>query len=171
MPRVEDHPGAREIERRGGVLRPRQARQAPQVLARPRMFGIGSRPRGQPLENLLPPLPHDVRHPGRVDLFAKPVETVGGVDGRRAEERAYLRRRDALADQQLVAGLQTQRHLAADRLQTAGELTDPPLARVVRIMRRQAPRVNCTGVAISPAARFCAGIRCVSAMAIFSASV
>ena len=95
------------------------------------MLGIGPRPRGQPLENLPPPLPHDVRHPGRVDLFAETVETVGGVDGRRAEERAYLRRRDALADQQRVAGLQTQRHLAADRLQTAGELTDPPLARVV----------------------------------------
>ena len=91
------------------------------------MLGIGPRPRGQPLENLPPPLPHGVGHPGRVDLFAETVETVGGVNGRRAEKRAHLRRRDAVADERRVAGLQAQRHLAANRLQAAGELTDPTL--------------------------------------------
>ena len=95
------------------------------------MLGIGPRPRGQPLEDLPSPLPHGGRHPRRVELFAEPVETIGGVDGRRAEKRAHLRRRDAVADERRVAGLQAQRHLAADRLQTAAELTDPPLVRVV----------------------------------------
>ena len=69
--------------------------------------------------NLPPPLAHSVRHARRVELFAEPVETVGAVDGRRAEKRAHLRRRDAVADERRVAGLEAQRHLAADRLQTA----------------------------------------------------
>ena len=40
MPRVQHHPGARQIEVRGGALRPGQARQAPQILAPSRMLGI-----------------------------------------------------------------------------------------------------------------------------------
>ena len=39
------------------------------------------------------------------------------------------------------------------------------------MMRRQAPRVKRTGVAASPAPRFCAATRCVSAMATFSAAM
>ena len=41
--------------------------------------------------------------------------------------RAVMR----FADERRLAGLQPERHLAADRLQTAGELADPPLAGVV----------------------------------------
>ena len=95
------------------------------------MLWIGPRPRGQPLDDLPSPLPHNVGHPGRVDLFAEPVETVGGVDGRRAEKTWHLRRRDAVADERRVAGLQAESHLSAHRLQAAGELTDPPLVRVL----------------------------------------
>ena len=50
---------------------------------------------------------------------------------RLAEEPADLPGRDAVADERGVAGLQPERHLAADRLQTAGELADAPLAGVV----------------------------------------
>ena len=76
-------------------------------------------------------MPHGFRQRRCVKPVAETVETVGRVDERRAEKRAHLRRRDAVADERRVAGLQTQRHLAADRLQAAGELTDAPFARVV----------------------------------------
>ena len=130
MPRVEDGPGARQIRCRPAALRPRQACQALQVLAPARKLGIGRRQSRQPRQDLPPPGPHDFRQRPCIELFAETIETVRVVDARLAEKRAHLRRGDALADQRRVAGLQPQRHLPADRLQAAGELTYPPLARV-----------------------------------------
>ena len=61
----------------------------------------------------------------------RPAEPVGVRGIRLAEQRTHLRRGDAVVDQRRVAGLEPQRHLAADRLQAAGELADTLLAGVV----------------------------------------
>ena len=130
MTSVEDRLGAREVERRLGASRPWQVRQTLELLARPRMVGIGRRPRRQPREDLPPALADDGRQPRRVDPFAETVETVRLAD-RLAQIRSDLPDPDAVAYERRVAGLESQRHLAADRPQAAGELADPPFARVV----------------------------------------
>ncbi len=131
MPRVQHCPGARQVRRLGGALRPGQAHQALQVLAPACLLGVGRRQPGQPRQNLPPPSPHGFRQRRCVQRFAETVEAVRVAGARGAEERAHLRRRDALANRRRVAGLEPERHLPADRLQAPGEMTNPPLARVV----------------------------------------
>ena len=89
------------------------------------MLGIGTQAHGQPRQDLPPPLPHGVRHPGRGEFFVEAVEPARVLGARCAEKRTHLRRRDAVAHQRRVAGLEPQRHLAADRLHAACELADP----------------------------------------------
>ena len=92
MPCIEDRPGAREIEPPGGALRPGQARQATQILAFSPILGIGRQQPGQPREDLPPPLPHGVRHPARVELFAEAVDTrTAQRDDRRRRVRAFTK--------------------------------------------------------------------------------
>ena len=131
MPRVEDRPRARQIERRAGAHGPGQAHQTSQVLAGAGVLGIAGRPRRHLLDDLPPPDPHGRRQDRRVELAAQAIEPVGVAFVRLAEEPAELPGGDAVADEGGVAGLQPERHLAADRVQTAGELADPPLAGVV----------------------------------------
>ena len=95
------------------------------------MLGIGGRPQRQPAEGLPAALAHGRRQRRRVEPWPHPLETVAIPTGRLAEIGAELPRADALADERGVAGLEPERHLAADRLQAAGELAHPPLARVV----------------------------------------
>ncbi len=78
-----------------------------------------------------PPRAHGPRQRRVVEPLAEAAEPVGAGGVRLAEQRARLRRGDAVADQRRVAGLEPQRHLAADRLQAAGQLAYALLAGVV----------------------------------------
>ena len=118
-------------ERRLGAGRPWHAQEAVEVLARPVTLGVGGRACGQLREDPPPPCAHRLRQRSGVEPPADAAEPVGVRGIRLAEQRAHLRRGDAVADQRRVAGLEPQRHLAADRLQAAGELAHPLLAGVV----------------------------------------
>ena len=131
VPGVEDRVRARQVERRLGAGRPWHAQQAVEVLARPVMLGVGGRACGQLREDPPPPHAHGLGQRRSVEPLAEAAEPVGVRGIRLAEERTHLRRGDAVADQRRVAGLEPQRHLAADRLQAAGELAHPLLGCVV----------------------------------------
>jgi len=132
MARVEDRAGAFQVERRrSGAPRPGHAQQALEVLARAGMVGVGRRPCRQPREDLVSPLPHGGRQRRRRELFAQTREAVAVAGARRTEKRPHLPRGDPVAHARGVAGLEAQRHLAADRLQAAGQLSHPGLAGVI----------------------------------------
>ena len=95
------------------------------------MLGVGGRACGQLREDPPPPHAYGPRQRSGVEPLAEAPEPVGVRGVRLAEERTHLRRGDAVADQRRVAGLDPQRHLAADRLQAAGELAYALLAGVV----------------------------------------